>query len=112
MPHKDPETRQRYMAARHQRRRASGVVQAYARQRMLEADRQRAAAMRGGCVDCGETDRVVLHFDHVRGEKVCSPSNCAPGPKLDAELAKCDVRCANCHRRRHYQEKVNDGRRV
>jgi hypothetical protein len=55
------------------------------------------------CVDCGETDPVVLEFDHVRGEKVAELAriikSCVMARFL-AELEKCDVRCANCHRRR------------
>ena len=53
------------------------------------------------CVDCGETDIVVLQFDHVRGDK----SNYAPRmiscghawETIAKEISKCDVRCANCH---------------
>lgn len=55
------------------------------------------------CVDCGETDPVVLEFDHVRGKK---SFNVSQGyfrslglNTLKKEIAKCDVRCANCHRR-------------
>ncbi|QDK03905.1 HNH endonuclease [Mycobacterium phage Lewan] len=55
------------------------------------------------CVDCGESDRVVLDLDHVRGEKDHDVSvMVARGfslPKIQAEVAKCEVRCANCHRR-------------
>ena len=55
------------------------------------------------CVDCGETDRAVLEFDHVRGVKVGDVSAMVkagyPWAKIEAEIAKCDVRCANCHRR-------------
>jgi hypothetical protein len=54
------------------------------------------------CVECGETDPLVLEFDH-RGEK---SFGIAKGLRdhnwrvvLD-EIAKCDVVCANCHRRR------------
>ena len=56
------------------------------------------------CVDCGESDIVVLQFDHVRGKKI--DSVCAlvgrkrPLVKILAEIKKCDVRCANCHVRR------------
>lgn len=58
------------------------------------------------CVDCGETDPVVLEFDHVRGEKhfsigKASTHNIGLG-RLQDEMTKCDVRCANCHRRRTY----------
>ncbi len=56
------------------------------------------------CVDCGLTDRIVLEFDHVRGTKVASIASMTFAPvalaTLKAEIAKCEVRCANCHRRR------------
>lgn len=56
------------------------------------------------CVDCGEVDPVVLEFDHVRGEKIEGIgkmiSQAVTLAKLEAEIAKCEVRCANCHRRR------------
>lgn len=53
------------------------------------------------CVDCGEQDPVVLEFDHVRGEKSYTITNMALHSldNIEAEIAKCDVRCANCHRR-------------
>jgi hypothetical protein len=55
------------------------------------------------CVDCGEADTRVLDFDHV-GDKtlaICEMAlRGAPIPKLEAEIAQCEVVCANCHRRR------------
>lgn len=55
------------------------------------------------CVDCGESDIVVLEFDHVRGIKEQNISfMVTKGYGLDAikeEMLKCEVRCANCHRR-------------
>lgn|ERR1035437_2111032 len=59
------------------------------------------------CVDCGESDPVVLQFDHVRGktrelaEMLNSGSN---WDRIIAEIEKCEVRCANCHWRRHAKE--------
>ena len=54
------------------------------------------------CVDCGESDPVVLEFDHLRDKKF-SISEGLQGRRwqdvLD-EIAKCEVVCANCHRRR------------
>ena len=54
------------------------------------------------CVDCGEIDPLVLEFDHLSDKDF----NIAKGIRdrnwqsvLD-EIAKCDVVCANCHRRR------------
>jgi hypothetical protein len=55
------------------------------------------------CVDCGIPDLLVLEFDHVRGVKLGDVSALVssgyPWTKIEAEIAKCDVRCANCHRR-------------
>jgi hypothetical protein len=55
------------------------------------------------CVDCGETDILVLEFDHIRGKKKRDVSylvrNGASIQTLKAEIAKCEVRCCNCHRR-------------
>lgn len=55
------------------------------------------------CVDCGEVDPLVLEFDHVRGDKFRGISHMIREQYSDArlleEIAKCDVRCANCHRR-------------
>lgn len=54
------------------------------------------------CVDCGEADPIVLEFDHLRDKKF-SISEGLQGRRwqdvLD-EIAKCEVVCANCHRRR------------
>lgn len=54
------------------------------------------------CVDCGEKDIVVLDFDH-RGKKFKHVGRMAnEGYSIKAllvEIAKCEVRCANCHRR-------------
>jgi hypothetical protein len=56
-----------------------------------------------GCVDCGEKDLQVLDFDHVRGVKTKHVSRliyrAVSFQALYAEIDKCEVRCANCHRR-------------
>lgn len=63
------------------------------------------------CVDCGESDIIVLEFDHVRGTKLHNISNMVQqGHGLNAlleEMAKCEVRCANCHRRQTYKRRNN-----
>lgn len=55
------------------------------------------------CVDCGETDPLVLTFDHVRGKKRMNVAELVNrGYLLDViqeEIRKCEVRCANCHMR-------------
>lgn len=61
------------------------------------------------CVDCAEADPVVLEFDHVRGKKLFAISvACAESyalATLQSEIAKCDVRCANCHRKKTAKER-------
>ena len=60
------------------------------------------------CVDCGETDPVVLDFDHVGDNKTATISHLlgtvASWEKLAREIDKCEVRCANCHRRKTAKE--------
>lgn len=55
------------------------------------------------CVDCGEDDIFVLDFDHVRGIKRAPISNLVHRKWTEAsfwkEINKCEIRCANCHRR-------------
>ena len=55
------------------------------------------------CVDCGESDPVVLEFDHI-GDKSKDVSlmigRAVSIKTLRAEIDKCEVRCANCHRRK------------
>ncbi len=55
------------------------------------------------CVDCGEDDIVVLEFDHQRDKLLNVSVLSREGYSLDKlkqEIAKCEVVCANCHRRR------------
>lgn len=52
------------------------------------------------CVDCGETDVSILQFDHLR-DKIDSIANMVkhgePVWRIEAEMAKCEVRCGHCH---------------
>jgi hypothetical protein len=60
------------------------------------------------CVDCPEIDPIVLQFDHVRGKKRSSIGSMVHAPlawtTIAKEIAKCEVRCANCHMRRTAKE--------
>ena len=69
------------------------------------ADRVLAYLRDHPCVGCGESDPVVLDFDHiVPSLKRWNVANMIKDGwgwlTIEAEIAKCAVRCANCHRRR------------
>ena len=54
------------------------------------------------CTDCGETDAVVLEFDHL-ADKLFNIGQVLPYRNWQTildEIEKCEVVCANCHRRR------------
>ena len=59
------------------------------------------------CVDCGNSDPVVLEFDHVRGIKKYDISSLIRRgysvATVQSEIDKCEVRCANCHRKVTYE---------
>lgn len=71
--------------------------------RKREENRRRAIEflLAHPCVDCGEKDIVALQFDHLRDKKFNVSTMIANGSswkRIEAEIAKCVVRCANCHR--------------
>ena len=58
------------------------------------------------CVDCGETNIIVLEFDHVRDKDFNISDATRKGvgmKKLKDEISKCEVRCANCNRKKTYE---------
>jgi len=74
-------------------------------QSVLEEQRKQLLAYLADhpCVDCGEKDIVCLEFDHVRGEKLGNIGTMLGDFSWEVileEIAKCEVRCANCHRRK------------
>lgn len=63
-----------------------------------------AIKAKSGCVDCGINDPVVLDFDHRNPEEKSETISTMitrgrAWKAIEAEVAKCVVRCANCHRR-------------
>lgn len=85
------------------------------RQRSIDAARRRTKAVveervrylvaffrEHPCADCGEPDPIVLEFDHL-GDKefgIAAGFRDRNRQSVLDEIAKCDVVCANCHRRR------------
>lgn len=62
------------------------------------------------CIDCGETDITVLEFDHNRNKFIKFQSVSMMMryrytlDKIQKEIKKCEIRCANCHRRKTAKE--------
>lgn len=92
---------------------------AHARAKVLETGARRRQQRRDvvatykadhPCVDCGESDPVVLEFDHVRGTKLMNINDFVAGrgtlAQLAEEIEKCEVRCANCHRRITHKRRI------
>ena len=64
---------------------------------------------RGGCSRCDEDDPVCLDFHHLDGaeKKMSVGKMIAFGygkDRIEAEIEKCIVLCANCHRKEHYDD--------
>lgn len=80
----------------------------YMRDRYRKA-KQKAVAYKGGvCADCGgEFHQAVFDFHHLNPtEKDLGPASALllKWEKAKAELDKCVMLCANCHRLRHHAE--------
>jgi maltoporin len=57
------------------------------------------------CVDCGETDIITFDFDHKdesnKEHNIGSMvRDCYSWKNILKEIEKCEIRCANCHRKR------------
>lgn len=96
-----------YSRAHYRRNRQKHNVRRYLNQRKyaeLNRTRLREYLSRQACVDCGESDPRVLEFDHVRGQKVGNISEMVgegwAWRRIALEIEKCEMRCANCHRRK------------
>ena len=63
------------------------------------------------CKDCGVSyPPFVMEFDHRGGEtklnNVSRLTHYGSRKKIDAEIAKCDIVCANCHRIRTHKRRL------
>lgn len=77
-----------------------------ARERLREYLRQQKDVP---CTDCGvKYPYYVMQFDHLRDKEyhISTLVNSNNMKKLQAELAKCEVVCANCHAERTYRRGV------
>ena len=72
-----------------------------------------AIKLESGCVDCGYREHPqALQFDHVDPSLKQHEIGRMTGMKwsrIEAEIAKCQVRCANCHAVRTHAEGHSSG---
>lgn len=118
MPYADKAAQRAYQRAHYKANKAEYV----ARARRMDAHYKDGARkwllnylLSHPCVDCGESDPIVLEFDHRPGESKEfnlgeSARRKVSVSRIEAEVAKCDVRCANCHRRVTYRRAGYDHR--
>lgn len=112
MPYKDPAD-QRAACRRHYEANKPAYFKRSKRQKEVARVRNRGFIRTylavHPCVDCGESDPIVLEFGHVRGVKLYDVATMVQRHTslrtIAAEIAKCDIRCANCHRRKTYFER-------
>jgi hypothetical protein len=103
MPFKDKQAAKDYHSARYQANK-----QEYVERKVKVQKRNQDFLVEylnsNPCVDCGESDIRCLEFDHLdRADKVISISEAVHSghsiKKIQEEIAKCKVRCANCHKK-------------
>lgn len=108
MPYRNREAQRRASRRHYERNRAQRIEDAVESKRRLHRRNARLVyehLLTHPCIDCGEPDPVVLQFDHRDPEtKEANISDLVRKgvalKRLAAEMAKCDVRCGNCHLRK------------
>jgi hypothetical protein len=63
------------------------------------------------CKDCGNPDIRILDMDHIVKNKLfcISQGICQTPERFKQEMAKCESRCRNCHRIKHWGERKERG---
>lgn len=108
VPHKDPEARRAYQRSWYKQN-PSGVKKGKAKKAKIIKEFVRAAKTNKPCKDCEVVyPYYVMDFDH-REDKICHPSRIYMKgwslEKVQKELDKCDLVCANCHRDRTHRRR-------
>lgn len=106
MPYKDHEKQKIAKSEHYQKNKAAYRARLYQRRidiaKWLWDLRSKAV-----CADCGEKDTCCLDYHHIdpntKELTICGMALAGyKKERILAEIAKCIVLCANCHRRRHY----------
>ena len=69
------------------------------------------------CIRCGETHPATLQFHHLNPEQ--KDFNLAEAvrrgfskERIQEEMAKCEILCANCHAKEHFDRACKNGKRL
>lgn len=113
MPFKDPEVRRAkqaiYSKNYYEKNKTEVINKINARKKVNRAwFRAYKAAL--SCIECGENHPAVLDFHHKNPKKTDKKVNelVSDGHtkhRIQAEIDKCEVLCANCHRKHHHEER-------
>lgn len=112
MPYEDKEkqnaARRRYYASHKQE-----VIDRAAAAREIRRQRVREIKEASACVDCDVLyPFYVMQFDHTGDDKVLHISRLvnmsSSWTKIETEIAKCDLVCANCHAVRTWERMGNN----
>jgi hypothetical protein len=108
MPHKDPEQRRQYQRDYYNGREPEYRIgiRANVKSRKGALKEIIREAKEGRHCKCGEGHPACLDFHHRESNKVLGiaeiPKAGWSKERLLAEIAKCDLICANCHRKHHF----------
>ena len=114
MPIKSREERNRVQRLWYQRNKEARLIQIKSKNSWIRKYVSDYKANNPTCLDCGiEYPPYVLDFDHLPEFEKSFPlsSSGVKGRGLDAvnaEIAKCEIVCSNCHRYRTYMRKAAD----
>ena len=104
MPYKDRDAQRAYLSDHYRRNKTRyGMSQKINRIRAKLMVYQYLKAH--PCVNCGEADPTVLEFHHRDPASKDAPITALVRngfARVAREIEKCDVLCANCHRRFHH----------
>ena len=105
MAYKDPKD-QAAASKRHYEANKEKIIKRSKKRNIRQRDKNRLYVenikKQSGCVDCGESNHLVLDFDHIEDNKYKCISNMVYESysikTIQKEIDKCEVRCSNCHR--------------
>lgn len=105
----------REVSRRHYQRHRAAYIERRRRRQPLERRRTAGAVLAylrdHPCTGCGESDPVVLEFNHVDSTSKLGNigqmiRDCVSKAPLATDIAKCEVLCANCHQRHTISSKL------